>query len=184
MEAVERKIDRRIIKTRRAINQAFADLILTNEIDDITITMITEEADIGRKTFYLHYFDKYDLLDQVIDEYLNLLGARCDNLKLSGFQDTTLEWFAFLDEHHALFKRLFESKGSNSFRNKFLAFTIEQLKKKEELLAVKEGYDFKLHFLGYAVTGIVEEYVLKDLSAEQTSIAQELSDLVKKKLVW
>ena len=59
MEAVERKIDRRIIKTRRAINQAFADLILTNEIDDITITMITEEADIGRKTFYLHYFDKH-----------------------------------------------------------------------------------------------------------------------------
>ncbi|PTJ02512.1 TetR family transcriptional regulator, partial [Staphylococcus simulans] len=34
---------------------------------------ITEAADINRGTFYLHYEDKYDLLEKMEDEYANVL---------------------------------------------------------------------------------------------------------------
>ena len=34
-----------------------------------SITMICEKALIGRKTFYLHYLDKYDLLDKLLEEF-------------------------------------------------------------------------------------------------------------------
>lgn len=49
------KIDRRIIKTKKAINNALLQLLSEKSLDEITITELTERADINRKTFYLHY---------------------------------------------------------------------------------------------------------------------------------
>lgn len=49
------KIDRRIVKTKRAISGALLQLLDTKEPEDITITELTTCADINRKTFYLHY---------------------------------------------------------------------------------------------------------------------------------
>ena len=49
------KIDRRIVKTKRAINGALLQLLDAKEPEDITITELTTCADINRKTFYLHY---------------------------------------------------------------------------------------------------------------------------------
>lgn len=58
------KIDRRIRKTREAIEQAMIRLLQQKSLDTITIREITEEADIHRGTFYLHYLDKYDVIEQ------------------------------------------------------------------------------------------------------------------------
>ena len=61
-------LDRRSRKTRIAINNAFWNLMHKKDFEDITIRDITEEADIHRATFYLHYEDKYDLLEKNIRE--------------------------------------------------------------------------------------------------------------------
>ncbi|WP_212981769.1 TetR/AcrR family transcriptional regulator, partial [Bacillus paramobilis] len=58
------KIDRRIIKSQNAIQSAFIEMLITDGFDKITVKNITEKANIGRKTFYLHYLDKYNLLDK------------------------------------------------------------------------------------------------------------------------
>ena len=47
--------DKRIIKTKKAIYQALKELYLENDFEDISITKLTQKANIGRKTFYLHY---------------------------------------------------------------------------------------------------------------------------------
>ena len=49
------KIDRRILKTKRAIICALLKLRKTKSLDDISITALTNTADVNRKTFYLHY---------------------------------------------------------------------------------------------------------------------------------
>lgn len=49
------KIDRRIIKTRKAITNALLQLLSEKSLDEITITELTQRADVNRKTFYLHY---------------------------------------------------------------------------------------------------------------------------------
>lgn len=58
--------DPRAIRTRQAIIEAFNELIATKEFNSISIKDITEKATINRATFYAHYLDKYDLLDQVL----------------------------------------------------------------------------------------------------------------------
>ena len=62
--------DLRVVKTRASIKKAFMTLLLKKDFDTISIKEITEFAQIGRKTFYLHYIDKYDLLDQIVSEKL------------------------------------------------------------------------------------------------------------------
>ena len=48
-------MDRRIVKTRKAIRCAFAELLTQKTMQEITIKDIAETADINRKTFYAHY---------------------------------------------------------------------------------------------------------------------------------
>lgn len=63
----EKKYDRRVRRTRRALKDALIKLILEEGYDSVTIEEITERADLGRTTFYLHFRDKEELLMQAID---------------------------------------------------------------------------------------------------------------------
>ena len=63
------KMDRRISKTRRAIADAFEKLIVETDFDKITVSALAREANINRKTFYLHYSSVEDLLDSMAKEH-------------------------------------------------------------------------------------------------------------------
>lgn len=65
------------------------------DFDTISIKEITEFAQIGRKTFYLHYIDKYDLLDQIVSEKLIELEQISEAKKSLGIQEGTQLWFEF-----------------------------------------------------------------------------------------
>ena len=51
-ESGTKKIDRRVLKTRQAIEEALASLILKTDYDKITVSALAKEANINRKTFY------------------------------------------------------------------------------------------------------------------------------------
>lgn len=81
---METNIDRRILKSQKAIQNAFLEMLLKDGFDMITIKELTEKADISRKTFYLHYVDKYDLLNAVVNKHLEELGIICEKKKIRG----------------------------------------------------------------------------------------------------
>lgn len=62
------KLDPRFIRTRKLIMDAFMHLSKIKDFDRITVKDITEEAMINRATFYYHFTDKNELLEQVINE--------------------------------------------------------------------------------------------------------------------
>lgn len=55
-------LDRRITKTREACLNAFVSLLLTRGYEEISVSDVIAEADVGRSTFYDHYTGKEDLL--------------------------------------------------------------------------------------------------------------------------
>lgn len=61
-----RSDDRRVVRTKKAIREAFLNLLRSEDYDRVTITAVAREADIDRKTFYLHY----DSVDDVLDEFI------------------------------------------------------------------------------------------------------------------
>lgn len=57
-------VDRRIRKTQAALKSALSQLMHDKRIKDISVKELTELADVNRGTFYLHYKDVFDLLEQ------------------------------------------------------------------------------------------------------------------------
>ena len=55
-------LDRRVVRTRKLLQDALFELILRNGYESIRVQDITDEANLGRATFYVHYKDKEDLL--------------------------------------------------------------------------------------------------------------------------
>lgn len=62
--------DRRIAKTKRAINEAFLCLLKQKNLNRITVTELSALADINKGTFYLHYNDIYALYNEVLLDYI------------------------------------------------------------------------------------------------------------------
>lgn len=67
-------LDRRVRRTRRQLQRAILELVMEQDFDSLTVTEITERADLRRATFYLHYRTKEELL-------LAALQARFDDLR-------------------------------------------------------------------------------------------------------
>jgi len=68
-----RKIDRRILRTRHALRAALLELVKEKSFDSLSVEEITERANLGRATFYLHYKDKEDLL---LEEFREIASNR------------------------------------------------------------------------------------------------------------
>lgn len=70
--------DRRVARTKRAIYEALMRLAEREDYRKITVTALAKEADIDRKTFYLHYSS----VDDVVSEALrNRARELTDKLK-------------------------------------------------------------------------------------------------------
>ena len=75
---MEKKQDRRISKTKRAIRNSFVKLLAEKEIDKITIKEIADGADVDRKTVYNYYGGIYDVLGDLQSELATSLEKELD----------------------------------------------------------------------------------------------------------
>ena len=60
--------DRRVKRTEKAIRDAVLNLLKEYDFEKITVTAVAREADIDRKTFYLHYSSIEEVLEDIIRE--------------------------------------------------------------------------------------------------------------------
>lgn len=63
-----RKPSRQILRTRRLLQEALIELVQEREFSALRVQDITDRADLGRATFYMHYTDKEDLLAAVAEK--------------------------------------------------------------------------------------------------------------------
>jgi AcrR family transcriptional regulator len=103
-----RKIDRRILRTRRALKDAMLGLVLEQGFDAVTIEQITHRADLGRTTFYLHYRDKEELLLESIRELIDDLVA---NIRVSNASPILLA-FQHAAENADLYRIILRGEGA------------------------------------------------------------------------
>ncbi len=66
----ESKIDRRIKYTKHSLKKALIILLKEQPISKISVSLLCKTADVNRTTFYAHYTDQFDMLNQVEQEVL------------------------------------------------------------------------------------------------------------------
>ncbi len=75
MATTKKRIDRRVERTRQVLQQAFREVVQEKGFAATSIQDIAARANVNRGTFYLHFTDKYMLLDTFIREDLQHLFA-------------------------------------------------------------------------------------------------------------
>ncbi|OEK99457.1 TetR family transcriptional regulator [Staphylococcus saprophyticus] len=174
-------MDLRIVKTRKTINDSFYELFEQKDFDKITVKDITEHAQIGRKTFYLHYIDKYDLLDRIVDKKFEALEEICEAKKELGMQQCVKIWFAFFEENKAFFTKLFSIQYSDKYKKNLRTFMEKEFEKK---IPYEEGLNQKLDdyvyltFISNGMVRLIDLYLSAD-SAYQETLISEVSKLMQ-----
>lgn len=74
---MDKKIDRRILRTQQQLKEALFDLAAHKTTDMITVKELTDQAGLNRATFYLHYqgMDEFfeQLKEEVLDDYYAII---------------------------------------------------------------------------------------------------------------
>ncbi len=60
--------DLRFIRSEQKLKEAFLNIIVKQDFDEITVLNLCKEANINRITFYQHYKDKYELLNDIFKD--------------------------------------------------------------------------------------------------------------------
>jgi len=181
-------VDRRVRKSREAIKGAVIELMIEKNFDQITLQDISDRADVSRRTVYLHYVDKFDLLDQLLEEHIQALRELCDQVEDTEHEKIVLLWFEYLEKHYLFFSAMLRSKGSLFFHNRFLAFFLEELGKNEQDWPEKnnpkrtDGEIVDMQFLGAAIVGIVEWWFKNDKPLSPSFMAEQVGVLLKRNL--
>lgn len=63
--------DRRVRKTKKAIQTVFCEMTKEKNLNEITVKELCTRADINKSTFYLHYHDIYDLANSIQEVLVN-----------------------------------------------------------------------------------------------------------------
>ncbi len=136
-------------------------------MDQITIQDISDKANISRRTIYLHYMDKFNLLDKLIEEHIYELRELCElAVNNTDYMDTVLLWFEYFESHYLFFSTMIASKGGLFFRSRFLEFVLQELNNGENISegrsqGLSDGEDVIIQFFGAAIVGVVEWWFKK-----------------------
>ncbi|SFB63019.1 transcriptional regulator, TetR family [Cohnella sp. OV330] len=172
-------MDRRVLKSQEAIKRAIIELMTEKSFDDITIRDISDRANVNRGTIYLHYMDKYDLLDKLIEEHIGNLRELCHSASEMTFQEGNYVWFEYFAANHLFFTTMLNTKSAAYFRSRFLDLVVQEYKVEVDVTdGQNEGLseDIILQFFGAAVVGAVEWWFRNGMllsprvMAEQTGI--------------
>lgn len=104
--------DRRTRRTQQHLRAALIDLILERGYNIVTVQDVLDRADVGRSTFYSHFYDKEDLLLSGFEDVHWQLAAGADQSALS------LGIFAHAAGHARLYAALVGERGGEQILHK------------------------------------------------------------------
>ncbi|MFY0216060.1 TetR/AcrR family transcriptional regulator [Bacillus cereus] len=178
------KIDLRVIKTQRAIKNTFIQLIEEVGFEKVNVRKLIERAEVNRSTFYLHYQDKYDLLNKIEDELLEGLRRIITDTTLiktveQGYtseSDSRLEKMTrvaiYLFENKKIIGLLTSDKGDPNFLSKIGGiFESVWIDKKVVIISnIPKRYAFAV--LAGMLTSLIGEWIRSDFEETPEQFAQ------------
>ena len=129
MIETNRKVDIRVIKTKKAIREAVLQLLGDKTIDDISITELAEVAQINRKTFYNYYQHPYQILDELEAELAEDFVAAIN----------ASDWDDWYDGHSFDFHKIFSCVTRSVQENKETYRHLLKIKKTSDIMVKIEN---------------------------------------------
>lgn len=124
---MEVTVDRRVQRTRQLLRDALYQLIIERGYEGITIQDITERANLGRTTFYLHYQDKEELLKASIQALMHELQLEVEPSpdESCGYLLRCVRIFNHVAQNRPLYQAMLKETGPVNIGNLMQSYFVE-----------------------------------------------------------
>jgi AcrR family transcriptional regulator len=184
-----RKIDPRVIRTRKLLLDALLELIPEMGFYAITVQAITERAGLNRATFYLHFTDKDELLSAAIKDVLAELEnisipreSHQNTIDMDSSKDLFVHFFEHVAQHIHFYRVMLGERSVASFALQMQDY-IEQMGlrwlaqaniNKNRMTIPVEIF---MSFLGAAYLGVIKWWIQNDMPYSAEYMAAQFMEL-------
>ena len=185
-------------RTKQLIQKSFVQILENKSFEAITIGDIAKTAQINRGTFYLHFQDKFDLLDQIEQQLFRDIGNHIDELQFHYLSTHTFEkgqeqfaatLFSSIKKHLPLLKIFLSNHGRAGFHIRFRDAFSEKVSlhlENNEIInaSLKAPIDYFLSFITSAFLGLIEQWVQNGLdktTEEMTAVYIDIISFIQKR---
>ena len=117
-------VQNRQTATKQHIREALIQLFLEEKFETISVSKLCQRAGINRGTFYLHYLDKFDLIETLKEEIISQLRKNFE--ETTNTHDLTITNLSYLQQNHDLIYAVSQSHYLN-FRETIREFMLSIL---------------------------------------------------------
>ena len=178
---MDKKIDKRALRTRKALQNAIAELLEEKPLRKITVGEVAALADVNRVTFYKHYMDIYDLYEQMEKQVLAELGLLILDYQNETKQDFCTALVDYIEQNARIFKMIFSPYNTGELRDKFSKmieglFRIMQTEKNNMPLN-DVRIDYYTTYQSKAFIALLEKWVQEDFAQSRDFIIKTAAEL-------
>ena len=183
MEKVQKPVDRRVLKTKRAIRNAFAKLMVEKDINDITVMELSETADINRKTFYNYYSGVYqvveDIENDIISSYERLLGDVQFRESMNAPYQLFERFSQLINMDPEFFGYLLTMNGNIALITRIMTLIKDKTREKMTSQLAIEDYkaDIMIDFVLSGMLSVYQHWFSSDRSVPPEEVAQIISTM-------
>ena len=175
------KEDRRVRKTKKALREGLAELLMEKSIQHITVRELTDKADVHRSTFYANFEDIYDLYrqmeDVVLQEVSEILSVEYD-LDARAFFGILFQYIA---DNKKVCRLILGEGASGTFFNRisnlFKDLCVACWRREYNLTNVAGEMEPYAQFFLSGSLGVVGEWVASDFEQPTEELMAMLVDL-------
>lgn len=160
------------------LKNALMDLLSEKgSVTKISVRELCERADLNRSTFYAHYSEPKELLEEVEAE---LLDATREHLqKISAENDIgahryLLSFLMYIKENDKPFRTLLIDAGDPEFRSKFMQQSIIQFVENLDIAFPKEQEQYIYSYILNGSTGVIIQWMRSDYSIDENALVDLL----------
>ncbi|WP_145410860.1 TetR/AcrR family transcriptional regulator [Paenibacillus xylanexedens] len=166
-----KQTDRRVLRTRNMILDAFIAILEKKSYQDISVVDISEQANINRSTFYAHFIDREDLLEKLVAGKLELLkdqilkGMDEKKWKSSFYEPDPifLALFEHAFEHDYFYRVMLANDTSGGFRSKVNDIIRDSFFRRLSELDMDQKLqvplDILLDYISTSTSGIIDKWL-------------------------
>lgn len=175
------KTDKRVRYTKMFLKESLFRLMETKPISRITIKELCEEAEINRATFYAHYKDQYDLLEQTEQELVNevnrCINSLAENPNENRLRQITLEIIKIIEKNITSVRVLWGKNGDMKFQEDMVQIFHDQFIELLPEYTKKNRFENEYLYI-YTINGCIS-IIRKWIFEEYDKITpEELADMV------
>lgn len=169
------------------LKNALMDLLSEKgSVTKISVRELCERADLNRSTFYAHYSEPKELLEEVEAE---LLDATREHLQKIGAENDVgahrylLSFLIYIKENDKPFRTLLIDAGDPEFRSKFMQQSIIQFVENLDIAFPKEQEQYIYSYILNGSTGVIIQWMRSDYSIDENALVDLLFFINQRALV-